>query len=318
MYCASTRAVSDLPTPPFSPPMKWMCAIRADSFRRRFCTATTRPSRLRSACLDRLVSDAPHGTLDRGAFDRVPAPRPRGRPLRRPSSTTSDPCASRRNASLPKHLASAPALSPLNPVQRDVSRAQMRSHKAQVPRLGRPRSDPGAPACCSDRRAGSARRRETCHRRGPASSTKVRRADLPGAADRPVGLLASCQQAAHARVVQPTCPARRGPDAAHRARVASQPAGLRREEVNRQFEADRPNQLWVSDFTCVSTGQGGLYVAFVIDVFARRIVGWRVGSSMHTDFVLDALAQAPYARQPERDSSRGHHSDRGSRCVSIR
>jgi transposase InsO family protein len=84
------------------------------------------------------------------------------------------------------------------------------------------------------------------------------------------------------------------------------------DRVNRQFKADRPNQLWVSDFTYVSTWQGWLYVAFVIDVFARRIVGWRVSSSMHTDFVLDALEQALYARQPERDDALVHHSDRGS------
>jgi putative transposase len=84
------------------------------------------------------------------------------------------------------------------------------------------------------------------------------------------------------------------------------------DKVNRQFRAERPNQLWVSDFTYVSTWQGWLYVAFVIDVFARHIVGWRVSSSMHTDFVLDALEQALYARQPERDSSLVHHSDRGS------
>lgn len=90
------------------------------------------------------------------------------------------------------------------------------------------------------------------------------------------------------------------------------------DRVNRQFRADRPNQLWVSDFTYVSTWQGWLYVAFVIDVFARRIVGWRVSSSMHTDFVLDALEQALYARQPERDRSLIHHSDRGSQYVSIR
>ena len=87
--------------------------------------------------------------------------------------------------------------------------------------------------------------------------------------------------------------------------------------VNRQFKADRPNQLWVSDFTYVSTWQGWLYVAFVIDVFARRIVGWRVSSSMTTDFVLDALEQAVYARQPELGSLI-HHSDRGSQNVSIR
>ena len=90
------------------------------------------------------------------------------------------------------------------------------------------------------------------------------------------------------------------------------------DRVNRQFRAERPNQLWVSDFTYVSTWQGWQYVAFVIDVFARRIVGWRVSSSMRTDFVLDALEQALYARQPERDSSLIHHSDRGSHYVSIR
>ncbi|MFG0595556.1 IS3 family transposase [Delftia sp. WSY_9] len=90
------------------------------------------------------------------------------------------------------------------------------------------------------------------------------------------------------------------------------------DRVNRQFKADRPNQLWVSDFTYVSTWQGWLYVAFVIDVFARRIVGWRVSSSMRTDFVLDALEQALYARQPEQGSSLIHHSDRGSQYVSIR
>ena len=90
------------------------------------------------------------------------------------------------------------------------------------------------------------------------------------------------------------------------------------DRVNRQFKADRPNQLWVSDFTYVSTWQGWLYVAFVIDVFARRIVGWRVSSSMRTDFVLDALEQALYARQPERADSLVHHSDRGSQYVSIR
>lgn len=90
------------------------------------------------------------------------------------------------------------------------------------------------------------------------------------------------------------------------------------DRVNRQFKADRPNQLWVSDFTYVSTWQGWLYVAFVIDVFARRIVGWRVSSSMHTDFVLDALEQALYDRQPERTESLIHHSDRGSQYVSIR
>ena len=90
------------------------------------------------------------------------------------------------------------------------------------------------------------------------------------------------------------------------------------DRVKRHFSAERPNQLWVSDFTYVSTWQGWLYVAFVIDVFARRIVGWRVSSSMRTDFVLDALEQALYARQPERDGTLVCHSDRGSQYVSIR
>ena len=90
------------------------------------------------------------------------------------------------------------------------------------------------------------------------------------------------------------------------------------DRVNRQFKAYRPNQLWVSDFTYVSTWQGWVFVAFVIDVFARRIVGWRVSRSMHTDFVLDALEQALYARQPDRDAALVHHSDRGSQYVSIR
>ncbi len=90
------------------------------------------------------------------------------------------------------------------------------------------------------------------------------------------------------------------------------------DRVNRLFKADRPNQLWVSDFTYVSTWQGWQYVAFVIDVFARRIVGWRVSSSMHTDFVLDALEQALYDRQPQLGDALIHHSDRGSQYVSIR
>ena len=90
------------------------------------------------------------------------------------------------------------------------------------------------------------------------------------------------------------------------------------DKVNRQFRAQRPNQLCVSDFTYLSTWQGWLYVAFVIGVFGRRIVGWRVSSSRHTDFVLDALEQALYDRQPEPDKSLIHHSDRGSQYVSIR
>ena len=90
------------------------------------------------------------------------------------------------------------------------------------------------------------------------------------------------------------------------------------DKVNRQFRAERPNALWVSDFTYVSTWQGFVYVAFVIDVFARHIVGWRVSSSARTDFVLDALEQALYARRPVDQGSLIHHSDRGVQYVSIR
>ena len=90
------------------------------------------------------------------------------------------------------------------------------------------------------------------------------------------------------------------------------------DRVHRQFKVDRPNQLWVSDFTYVSTWQGWQYVAFVIDVYARRIVGWRQSSSMRTDFVLDALEQALFDRRPERTDALIHHSDRGSQYVSIR
>jgi putative transposase len=84
------------------------------------------------------------------------------------------------------------------------------------------------------------------------------------------------------------------------------------DHVNRVFKAERPNQLWVSDFTYVSTWQGWLYVAFVVDVFSRRIVGWRVSRSMTTDFVLDALEQALFERLPGQKSALIHHSDRGS------
>ena len=110
--------------------------------------------------------------------------------------------------------------------------------------------------------------------------------------------------------------ARRGK--AVRTTVADAKAPCPLDRVNRQFHADRPNQLWVSDFTYVSTWQGMVYVAFVVDVYARFIVGWRVSSSMRTDFVLDALEQALYARKPERDGALIHHSDRGSQYVSIR
>jgi putative transposase len=88
------------------------------------------------------------------------------------------------------------------------------------------------------------------------------------------------------------------------------------DKVKRNFKADRPNQLWVSDFTYVSTWQGMIYVAFVIDVFARKIVGWKVSSSMKTQFVLDALEQAIHQRRPE-GAGLVHHSDRGSQYLSI-
>ncbi len=103
-----------------------------------------------------------------------------------------------------------------------------------------------------------------------------------------------------------------------RATIADTKAACPLDRVHHQFRADRPNQLWVSDFTYVSTWQGWIFVAFIIDVFARRIVGWRVSRSMHTDFVLDALEQALHARQPDRDAALVHHSDRGSQYVSIR
>jgi len=103
-----------------------------------------------------------------------------------------------------------------------------------------------------------------------------------------------------------------------RTTIADKAAACPLDKVNRQFSADRPNQLWVADFTYVSTWQGWLYVAFVIDVFARRIVGWRVSRSMQADFVLDALEQALYDRRPEGNNSLIHHSDRGSQYVSIR
>jgi putative transposase len=87
--------------------------------------------------------------------------------------------------------------------------------------------------------------------------------------------------------------------------------------VDRQFVATRPNQLWVSDFTYVATWGGFVYVAFVVDVFARRIVGWRVSSSMRTDFVLDALEQAIYARGHAL-TGLVHHSDQGVQYLSMR
>jgi transposase InsO family protein len=90
-----------------------------------------------------------------------------------------------------------------------------------------------------------------------------------------------------------------------------------RDHVNRQFKAPHPNALWVSDFTYVATWQGFVYVAFIIDVFARTIVGWKVSATAHTDFVLDALEQAIHDRRPVRDAL-VHHSDRGSQYLALR
>ena len=90
------------------------------------------------------------------------------------------------------------------------------------------------------------------------------------------------------------------------------------DRVNRQFRAPRPNALWLSDFTYVATWQGFAYVAFVIDAFARRIVGWRVSRTAHAGFVLDALEQALHDRRPARGGGLVHHSDRGSQYLSIR
>jgi transposase InsO family protein len=90
------------------------------------------------------------------------------------------------------------------------------------------------------------------------------------------------------------------------------------DKVDRQFWAPRPNALWVSDFTYVATWQGFVYVAFVIDAFARRIVGWRVSRTAHASFVLDALEQALHDRRPARGGGLVHHSDRGGQYLSIR
>lgn len=108
---------------------------------------------------------------------------------------------------------------------------------------------------------------------------------------------------------------RRGRSVKTTNRDPAQPCPL--DHVNRQFRASMPNVLWVADFTYVSTWQGFAYVAFVIDVFARCIVGWRVSATAHTGFVLDALEQAIHDRQPVRDGLI-HHSDRGSQYLAMR
>ncbi|KQO66585.1 transposase [Methylobacterium sp. Leaf89] len=90
------------------------------------------------------------------------------------------------------------------------------------------------------------------------------------------------------------------------------------DRVNRRFKAPRPNALWVSDFTYVATWSGFVYVAFVIDVFARRIVGWRVSRTAHAAFVLDALEQALHERRPVQGGGLVHHSDRDSQYLALR
>ena len=103
-----------------------------------------------------------------------------------------------------------------------------------------------------------------------------------------------------------------------RTTISNAAAACPLDRVNRQFKAPHPNALWVSDFTYVATWVGFVYVAFVIDVFARRIVGWRVSRTAHAGFVLDALEQALHARRPVRGSGLVHHSDRGVQYVSIK
>jgi transposase InsO family protein len=103
-----------------------------------------------------------------------------------------------------------------------------------------------------------------------------------------------------------------------RTTVSDKAAPCPLDRVNRQFRAPAPNRLWVSDFTYVATWAGFVYVAFVVDAFARRIVGWRVGRTAHAGFVLDALEQALHERRPMRDGGLVHHSDRGAQYVSIK
>ncbi len=104
----------------------------------------------------------------------------------------------------------------------------------------------------------------------------------------------------------------------HRTTYSEKTAPCPLDHVNRNFKAPAPNRLWVSDFTYVSTWAGFVYVAVVIDVFARRIVGWRVSRTAHASFVLGALEQALHDRRPGIGSGLVHYSDRGSQYVSIR
>ena len=103
-----------------------------------------------------------------------------------------------------------------------------------------------------------------------------------------------------------------------RTTVSDKAAPCPLDHVNRQFHAPAPNRLWLSDFTYVATWAGFVYVAFVIDAYARRIVGWRASRTAHASFVLDALEQALHERRPQHRGGLIHHSDRGSQFVSIK
>ena len=103
-----------------------------------------------------------------------------------------------------------------------------------------------------------------------------------------------------------------------RTTISDKAAPCPRDHVNRQFHAPAPDRLWLSDFTYVATWAGFVYVAFVIDAYARRIVGWRASRTAHASFVLDALEQALHERRPQHRAGLIHHSDRGSQYVSIK
>ncbi|MCT4334427.1 IS3 family transposase [Paracoccus sp. YLB-12] len=104
----------------------------------------------------------------------------------------------------------------------------------------------------------------------------------------------------------------------HRTTIPDKKAPCPLDKVNREFRVPAPNMLWVSDFTYVATWKGFVYVAFVIDAYARKIVGWRASTSAQTGFVLDALEQAVHDRRPTKAMGLVHHSDRGSQYLSIR
>jgi putative transposase len=103
-----------------------------------------------------------------------------------------------------------------------------------------------------------------------------------------------------------------------RTTIGDKAASCPLDHVNRQFKAEHPNALWLSDFTYVATWAGFVYVAFIIDAYARRIVGWRASRTAHAGFVLDALEQALHDRRPLQRGGLVHHSDRGSQYVSIK